>query len=44
MNIEFKKTNQDDYKNIYDFMKPIWHNTYSFLNTGQVDYLLDKYF
>lgn len=44
MNIEFKKTNQDDYKNIYDFMKPIWYNTYSFLNTGQVDYLLDKYF
>ncbi len=44
MNIKFKKTSQDNYINIFDFMKPIWYNTYSFLNTGQVDYLLDKYF
>ena len=44
MQLEFIKTNQDEYKNIYDFMKPIWHHTYSFLSSGQVDYLLDKYF
>ena len=34
----------NDFLSLYDFMKPIWLDTYSFLPTEQVLLLLDKYF
>ena len=35
---------QKDFENLYDFMKPIWLDTYSFLPQEQVFFLLEKYF
>ena len=35
----------DDFENIYSFMKPLWLETYGgFLPNGQILFLLDKYF
>ncbi len=35
---------KNDFASLYDFMKPIWLDTYSFLPKEQVLLLLDKYF
>ena len=42
--ISIKKFNQEDFSSLYDFMRPIWLDTYSFLPIEQVQLLLDKYF
>ena len=36
---------QEDFAGLYDFMRPIWLETYGgFLPTAQIEFLLDKYF
>ena len=36
---------QQDFDGLYDFMHPIWHETYGdILPSVQIDFLLDKYF
>ncbi len=35
---------EDKLKRLYDFMHPIWQETYDFLPPNQVDLLLEKYF
>lgn len=36
---------QQDFDGLYDFMHPIWHETYGdILPSAQIDFLLDKYF
>ncbi len=35
---------EDKLKRVYNFMRPIWHETYAFLPPKQVDLLLEKYF
>ena len=35
----------EDFASLYDFMKPIWHETYrDVIPTAQIDFLLQKYF
>lgn len=38
------KLTQQEFKGLYQIMRPIWLDTYSFLPTEQVELLLDKYF
>ena len=35
---------EEDYESLESFMRPIWHDTYSFLPKAQVEFLLKKYF
>jgi len=36
---------EKDFLNLYDFMSPIWHETYgNILPKAQIDFLLNKYF
>ncbi len=43
--VELKKFSQTDFEQIYDFMAPIWYDTYgSILPKEQIDLLLNKYF
>ena len=36
---------QKDFDNLYDFMYPLWHETYgNIIPKEQIDFLLDKYF
>lgn len=39
------RLNNDEYKDLYDYMYPIWHETYkNVIPTEQIDFLLNKYF
>ena len=41
----FTKFTEQDYLTLYDFMRPIWFETYgSFLPSEQIEFLLQKYF
>ena len=42
--MELKAFTQTDFDTLYDFMKPLWLDTYAFLPKAQVLFLLDKYF
>ena len=42
--MELKPFTQTDFDTLYDFMKPLWLDTYAFLPKAQVLFLLDKYF
>ena len=35
---------KEEYSGLYDIMRPIWLDTYSFLPKEQIELLLDKYF
>ena len=36
---------EEDFSSLYDFMSPIWHETYrNVIPTRQIDFLLEKYF
>ena len=43
--MELKAFEEKDYNELYDFMKPIWFETYqSIIPKKQIEYLLDHYF
>ena len=42
--ISLTQLNEEQLKELYSFMKPIWYDTYSFLPVIQIDLLLNKYF
>jgi hypothetical protein len=35
---------KQDFDTLYDFMRPIWLETYAFLPSAQIELLLEKYF
>lgn len=44
MGFIIRKLNESELKGLYEYMYPLWMDTYSFLPKNQVKLLLDKYF
>lgn len=43
--MEWTEFEEKDFALLYDFMRPLWHDTYGeILPTAQIDFLIDKYF
>ena len=43
--MDWTKFEKQDFAKLYDFMRPLWHDTYKeILSTEHIDFLIDKYF